>query len=80
MRSSKKTLPNAIRKARGEKFELEVWAEDQHRVGLKPVLRKILAPKSERPIVRINPRYEWLWLLTSANLLGIVYSQNVLES
>jgi hypothetical protein len=46
--------------------KVEVWAEDEHRVGLKPILRKILAPVNQRPSAIINPRYEWLWLIAFA--------------
>ena len=35
---------------------------DEHRVGLKPVLRRQWAPKGERPIACAAPGYEWLYL------------------
>ena len=62
-KSLKKTLPQAIENARILGNEVEVWAEDEHRIGLKPVLRKVLAPQGQRPIVEVNPRYQWLWLV-----------------
>lgn len=31
-------------------------------MGLLPCLRRIWAPKGERPIVKVNPTYEWLYL------------------
>jgi hypothetical protein len=40
----------------------EVWAFDEHRVSLKPVLRRQWAPKEQRPIACASPRYEWLYL------------------
>jgi transposase len=44
---------------------VEVWALDEHRVGLKPVLRRQWAPKGERPIACAAPGYEWLYLYAS---------------
>jgi hypothetical protein len=38
-----------------------VWAEDEHRLGLKPVLRRVWAPKGERPRAVVKERYEWLY-------------------
>jgi DDE superfamily endonuclease len=41
---------------------VEVWAFDEHRLGLKPVLRRQWAPKGQRPIAVGRHRYEWLYL------------------
>jgi transposase len=41
---------------------VEVWAFDEHRVGLKPVLRRQWAPRGRRPVAVGHPRYEWLYL------------------
>lgn len=35
---------------------------DEHRVGLKPILRRVWAKRGERPIVAVRPRYEWLYI------------------
>jgi hypothetical protein len=35
---------------------------DEHRLGLKPILGKLWAPKGQRPIISVYPRYEWLYL------------------
>ena len=35
---------------------------DEHRLGLKPILGKVWAPRGKRPIVRVQHRYEWLYL------------------
>lgn len=40
---------------------VEVWAQDEHRVGLQPILRRAWAPVGARPVVRVKPRYEWAW-------------------
>ena len=39
-----------------------MWAFDEHRLGLRPVLRRQWAPKGQRPIAVGHPRYEWLYL------------------
>ena len=41
---------------------VEVWAMDEHRVGLKPILRRVWARKGQRPGVCVRPRYEWLYV------------------
>ena len=41
---------------------MEVWACDEHRIGLKPVLRKVWAAVGQRPIAVVQPRYEWSYL------------------
>src|SRR3954449_5332049 len=41
---------------------VQVWAFDEHRLGLKPVLRRQWAPKGQRPIAVGRHRYEWLYL------------------
>jgi DDE superfamily endonuclease len=35
---------------------------DEHRLGLKPVLRRRWAPRGQRPIALGHHRYEWLYL------------------
>ena len=35
---------------------------DEHRVGLKPILRRVWARKGKRPAVMVRPRYEWLYV------------------
>jgi hypothetical protein len=41
---------------------VEVWATDEHRIGLKPILRRVWAPRGKRPVVVIHPRYRWRYL------------------
>jgi len=31
-------------------FKVEVWFFDEHRIRLKPILRKVCSKKGERPI------------------------------
>lgn len=40
----------------------EVWAMDEHRLGLKPLIRRIWAKRGQRPVVQVHQRYEWLYL------------------
>jgi len=35
---------------------------DEHRLGLKPVLRRVWARRGQRPVVRVHHRYEWLYV------------------
>ena len=42
--------------------EVELWAEDEARLGLKPALRRVWAPVGRRPISRIKRGYEWTYL------------------
>ena len=42
--------------------KVELWTEDEHRLGLKPILRKVWSLKGERPIVKVHQRYEWTYL------------------
>ena len=41
---------------------MELWAFDERRAGLKPVLRRVWAKRGRRPVAPAEPRYEWLYL------------------
>ena len=41
---------------------IEAFATDEHRIGLKPILRRIWAPRGERPIAVGHHRFEWLYV------------------
>jgi DDE superfamily endonuclease len=41
---------------------IEIWATDEHRIGLKPITRGVWAPIGERPIASGHHRYEWLYV------------------
>ena len=41
---------------------VEAWSFDEHRLGLKPIIRKVWVPVGERPIAEVNHRYEWTYL------------------
>jgi hypothetical protein len=38
---------------------VEVWAADEHRIGLKPIVPRVWAPRGKRPVIAIHPRYRW---------------------
>jgi transposase len=39
---------------------VEVWAADEHRLGLKPIRRRVWAPVGQRPVALGHHRYQWL--------------------
>ena len=41
---------------------MEVWAEDEARLGLKPLIRRMWAPVGRRPTARVKRGYEWSYL------------------
>jgi len=44
------------------KAEVEAWAQDEHRLGFKPILRRVCARRGERPLAPVHHRYEWLYV------------------
>src|SRR3954452_939624 len=63
-RGVQKKLEQAVADSRAQHPDtaVEVWATDEHRIGLKPILRRGWAPKGQRPIALGHHRYEWLCL------------------
>ena len=45
-----------------EAEEVELWAEDEARLGLKPVMSRVWAPVGRRPVVQFKRGYEWTYL------------------
>lgn len=41
---------------------VELWSMDEHRLGLKPIQRRIWAEIGENLTADVNCQYEWLWL------------------
>ena len=41
---------------------IRVFAQDEARLGLKPILRRVWSRKGERPVIVQRPRYEWLYV------------------
>jgi len=56
--------PAQVEALRGQspEAEIDIWFFDEHRVGLKPILRKVWSPIRERPTAVVNHRYEWLYV------------------
>lgn len=38
------------------------WAEDEHRLGLLPVTRRVWAKRGQRPTAWVHRRYQWLYV------------------
>ena len=41
---------------------IELWGEDEARIGLHPVERRVWAPRGKRPLAVQYPGYEWLYV------------------
>jgi len=41
---------------------VEVWAFDEHRLGLKPLIRRVWARRGQRPLALSTHKYKWLYL------------------
>lgn len=41
---------------------MTVWAEDEHRLGLIPIRRRVWAPRGTRPLAPSDRRYQWLYV------------------
>jgi transposase len=39
-----------------------LWAEDEHRLGLIPILRRVWAPRGTRPTAPSDRHYQWLYV------------------
>lgn len=46
---------------------VELWTQDEARLGLKPILRRVWSPKGTRPLAHARPAYEWLWLYAAVH-------------
>ncbi len=42
---------------------VELWCEDEHRLGLHPVNPMVWVPRGEQPVAKVNWKFEWLWLV-----------------
>lgn len=49
----RKEYPNA---------DFSVWAEDEHRIGMHPVNRRVWALRGTTPITSVNWKFQWSWL------------------
>jgi len=44
------------------KADIEVWCQDEQRLGLQPKIRRVWTPVGEQPIASVKTQYQWLWL------------------
>ena len=60
----KNNLPLKLNKLKQENLdvEIELWFFDEHRVGLKPILKKVWSKVGHRPEAIVQHRYEWLYV------------------
>src|SRR5258708_33044063 len=42
---------------------VELWAVDEHRIGLKPILRRVWTLPGQRPLAPVQHRYDWRYLV-----------------
>jgi transposase len=42
---------------------VELWAVDEHRIGLKPILDKVWCLEGQRPLAPVQHRFEWSYLV-----------------
>ncbi len=80
----------ARRQAPGRR--VEVWAFDEHRLGLKPLHRRVWARRGRRPAAVSHHKYRWLYLYGFvhpasgevewwlANSVGVALFQAVLDA
>jgi hypothetical protein len=59
-----KKLPEEVDKLQQAYPEarIELWSQDEHRIGLKPILRRIWARKGSHVRAVVRPRYQWMYL------------------
>ncbi len=42
--------------------DVSVWSEDEHRIGLQPVMRLLWVVRGQQPVAQVNWKGEGLWL------------------
>ncbi|WP_201387753.1 IS630 family transposase [Ktedonobacter sp. SOSP1-52] len=60
----RKKLPEEVEKLQQAypEAKVELWSQDEHRIGLKPVLRRVWARKGSRVRAVVRHRYQWMHL------------------
>ena len=60
----KKSASGFVLKIKKENPEsdVEVWSMDEHRLGLKPILRREWVDEFSNATTQVNWRFQWLWL------------------
>ena len=49
------------------KAQVELWATDEHRIGLKPLLRRVWTLPGHRPSAPVEPRDAWRYVVAFAH-------------
>ena len=60
-----KKLPDLIAQIRAAHPDVphwDLWTMDEHRIGLKLIVRRIWARSGERPIIAVQQRYQWRYV------------------
>jgi hypothetical protein len=59
-----KKLPKALDQVQQASPEatVDLWAFDEHRIGLKPILRRVWTFNGQRPTAVVEHRYQWLYV------------------
>lgn len=59
-----KKLPEEVEKLRQAypEAQIELWSQDEHRIGLKPILRRVWARKGSKVRAVVRPRYQWTYV------------------
>src|SRR5581483_1734917 len=59
-----KKLPEDVEELRQAhpEAQIELWSQDEHRIGLKPILRRVWARKGSRVRAVVRQRYQWMYL------------------
>ena len=60
----KKKLGEEVEKVQKEHpdADVSVWSQDEHRIGLQPVMRRIWVELGQQPVAIVNWKREWSWL------------------
>jgi transposase len=53
----------AEQRANHPQATVEVWAQDEHRIGLQPVLRRVWTLPGQRVRAPVWPRYRWCYVV-----------------
>src|SRR5260370_35848023 len=59
-----KKLPEQVEAVRAAHPQacVELWSMDEHRIGLKPILRRVWGPKGATVKAPVRPRYQWMYV------------------
>lgn len=59
-----KKLPDTVRQVQEAHpgAAVEVWTMDEHRIGLKPLLRRVWTKRGQRRTAPVRHRYQWMYV------------------